>query len=587
MLARNEYPRPQLERENWICLNGEWEYRFDFSKSGDEQDWKNAAAFDGRITVPFCPESRLSGVGYTDFIEMMWYRRDLAIPADWNGKKILLHFGGVDYRCRIYIDGKEAGRHTGGSAAFAVDLTRFVEAGKTCNLVVRVEDDTRSGLQPLGKQCTARNSRGCSYTRTTGIWRTVWMEAVDPHALKNCRIIPDYDNGAFTFLPEFYEVRRGLDFTIAILDRGTEVRSQTVKAGSGAFTLKLDRPKEWNPEDPFLYDIVFTLRDENGRELDRVRSYAGLRKIHLENGRCYLNNQPVFLRFVLDQGFYEDGIWTAPSDDALKHDIELSMQAGFNGARLHQKCFDDRFHYWADQLGYLTWAEFPDWGLSFWQHFGPCAPDYQRSFRDYLAEWSAVVEQLANHPSIIAWTPFNETSCIYDKDEHCRIIADVYDLTHRLDPTRPVNDTSGYTHVKTDLWTVHRYAQTAADLLGSIDQQPVMMLDPELEMPAWNGQPYIVDEYGGVSFLPEGRKPFSEISWGYNKDKLSQAETEQRIAELTRALADHPRVAGYCYTQLTDIEQEQNGIYNYDRTAKFDESAIRKCFGYKPSWSRF
>ena len=587
MIPRDEYPRPQFERDEWICLNGEWEYQFDFSKSGDERDWKNAAAFDGHINVPFCPESKLSGVGFTDFIEMMWYRRTLEIPAGWNGKKILLHFGGVDYRCIVYLDGQEAGRHTGGSAAFSIDLSRFVQTGKTHNLVVRVEDDVRSGLQPLGKQCTRRDSRACSYTRTTGIWRTVWLEAADPFALKNCRIIPDYDNGAFTFLPDFYAVRRGLKLTASILDNGKEVCSRTLNAGPGAFSLALEQPKEWNPETPFLYDIVFTLLDENGTVLDTVKSYAGLRKIHLENGRCYLNNRPIFLRFVLDQGFYEDGIWTAPSDEALKHDIELSLQAGFNGARLHQKCFDDRFHYWADKLGYLTWAEFPDWGMSFWQHFGPCDPDYQRSFRDYLSEWSAVVEQLANHPSIVAWTPFNETRAYYDAEEHRRFIADVYDLTRRLDPTRPVNDTSGYCHVKTDLWTVHNYAQTAAQLDEAVNRQPVFMLEPEFEQSAWNGQPYIVDEYGGVRFIPEDRQPFSTVSWGYNKDKLSQAETEQRVTELTRILTDNPRVAGYCYTQLTDIEQEQNGIYNYDRTPKFDAEAIRSCFGMKPDWSRF
>ena len=587
MMPRNEYPRPQLERDEWVCLNGEWEYRFDFSKSGDEQDWRNAASFEGRITVPFCPESRLSGVGFTDFIEMMWYRRTLEIPAGWNGKKILLHFGGVDYRCVIYIDGEEAGRHTGGSAAFAVDLTKFVRPGGTHNLVVRVEDEVRSGLQPLGKQSHWRDSRACSYTRTTGIWRTVWMEAVHPCALKNCRIIPDYDNGSFTFLPEFHQVRRGLRLNVSVLDRGTEVKSRELNAGCGAFTLELDDPKEWNPETPFLYDLRFTLREENGTVIDEVRSYAGLRKIHLENGRCYLNDQPVFLRFVLDQGFYEDGIWTAPSDEALKHDIELSLQAGFNGARLHQKCFDDRFHYWADRLGYLTWAEFPDWGMSFWQHFRPADPDYQRSFRDFLAEWSAVVEQAANHPSIIAWTPFNETHRYYDAEEHRRLLSDVYDLTRRLDPTRPVNDTSGYCHVKTDLWTVHRYAQTAAELTAAVDRKPVYMSEPDFEKGAWGGQPYIVDEYGGVRYIPEGRQPFSAVSWGYNKDRLSRSEAERRIAELTDALTDHPLLAGYCYTQLTDIEQEQNGIYNYDRTPKFDEAVIRGCFGRKPAWSRF
>ncbi len=587
MLPRSEYPRPQWERKEWTNLNGEWEYQFDFSRSGEERNWRNAAAFDGRIIVPFCPESSLSGVGFTDFIPMMWYRREVTIPEAWKDRKILLHFGGVDYRCVIYVDGAEAGRHTGGSAAFSIDLTPLVRPGEKHNLVVRVEDDVRSGLQPGGKQSLWRDSRMCSYTRTTGIWRTVWMEAVHPFALKNCRIIPDYDNGSFTFLPEYDQTRRGLKLKTAVLENGAEVCSRTLEAGTAAFTLTLERPKEWNPETPFLYDIVFTLMDEDGAVLDSVRSYAGLRKIHIENGRCYLNNRPVFLRFVLDQGFYEDGIWTAPSDEALKRDIELSMRAGFNGARLHQKCFDDRFHYWADKLGYLTWAEFPDWGMNFWQHFAPCPPDYQRSFRDYLAEWSAVVEQLVNHPSIIAWTPLNETDSFYNAEEHRRILTDVYDLTRRLDPTRPINDSSGYVHVKTDLWTIHHYAQEPEALNEVVTRQPVYMYNPDFEKPAWAGQPYIVDEYGGVRFIPEDRKPFSEVSWGYNRDRLTQSETEERIAALTAVLVENPRVSGYCYTQLTDIEQEQNGIYNYDRTPKFDESVIRKCFQRKPDWSRF
>ncbi len=584
---RNEYPRPQWERKEWICLNGEWEYQFDFTKSGDELQWQNAAGFEGRINVPFCPESKLSGVGFTDFIEMMWYRRELSIPENWNGKRILLQFGGVDYRCVIYIDGVEAGRHTGGSTPFEVDLTKFVRAGQKHNLVVRVEDDVRSGLQPLGKQSVSRYSKLCNYTRTTGIWRTVWLEAVNCCAVKSCRIIPDYDNGAFTFLPEYYQLRRGQILTVSIFDQGTEVCSRSLKASPGAFSIELEHPKEWNPETPFLYDIIFTLTDADGSVLDNVASYAGLRKIHIEDGRCYLNNQPVFLRFVLDQGFYEDGIWSAPSDEALKRDIELAMQAGFNGARLHQKCFDDRFHYWADKLGYLTWAEFPDWGMSFWEHFALCNPDYQRSFRDYLVEWSAVVEQLANHPSIITWTPFNETNCFYDLEEHRRILSDVYDLTHRIDPSRPVNDSSGYIHAKTDLWTVHQYAQSAEKFMESLNKQPVYMYDEKNEKEAWNNQPYIVDEYGGVSFIPEDRQIYSANSWGYNKEQLSQSEAEQRIRELTDVLVDDLRIAGYCYTQLTDIEQEQNGIYNYDRTPKFDQENIRKCFQRKPDWSRF
>ncbi|MBO4647755.1 MAG: beta-glucuronidase [Lentisphaeria bacterium] len=587
---RTEYPRPRLERAEWLNLNGEWQYTFDFSRSGDARDWKNAAAFEGKINVPFCPESKLSGVGFTDFIEMMWYRRTLEIPAAWKDRLILLHFGGVDYSCIVYLDGAEAGRHTGGCSPFTLDLTDKVKPGEKHNLVVRVEDHVRDGIQPLGKQCTELGSRGCSYTRTTGIWQTVWMEAVSPFALKDCRIIPDYDNGAFTFLPEFYSLTAGLKFTVSVRDGGTEAAAATVTASNSCgVTLKLPQPKEWNPETPFLYDVAYTLRDNSGKVLDEVRSYAGLRKVHLEQGRIYLNNQPVFLRFVLDQGFYEDGLWTAPSDEALRHDIELSMQAGFNGARLHQKIFDERFHYWADRLGYLTWAEFPDWGMSFWQHFRKANPEYNLSFRNYLAEWTAIVERDRNHPSIIAWTPFNETSAgiCYNQEEHRRFLSDVYDLTHLLDPTRPVNDTSGYCHAKTDLWTVHRYAQSVEALAETLDRKPVFMHFPEFESDVWKGQPFLVDEYGGISYLPEGRKPYAANSWGYNKDALTREQAQQRITDLTAYLADHPLVSGYCYTQLTDIEQEQNGIYNYDRTPKFDPDAIRKCFTLKPAWSRF
>ena len=584
----NEYPRPQFERKEWINLNGEWSYAFDFSRSGGEKGWEAAECFEGKIKVPFCPESKLSGVGYTDFIEMMWYQRNVKIPIPWARKKILLHFGGVDYKCIIYVDGTEVGRHTGGISPFTIDLTKFVQAGGSHNLVLQVEDDLRSGLQAMGKQSPWHQSKGCSYTRTTGIWQTVWMEAVDPCALKTCRIVADYDNRAFSFIPTFHASRRGLRLTVSAYDQGNKVASSTVNANdSCAVTIKLAQPKEWNPETPFLYDIQYTLKDENGIVLDEVFSYAGLRKVHIEGDRFYLNNQPFFCRFVLDQGFYQDGLWTAPNDDALRQDIKLSMKAGFNGARLHQKIFAERFHYWADRMGYLTWAEFPDWGMSFWQHFRPTNPDYNLSFRDYFAEWSAVLERDMNHPSIVAWTPFNETQAFYDLEEHRRFIRDIYDLTRRLDPSRPVNDTSGYIHVKTDFWTIHTYAQTVEALAEQVNQEPVYIFKPDLETVAWNGQPYIVDEYGGVSYLPEGHKAFADNSWGYNRDKLSQEETEQRIVSLTKFLVTHPRVSGYCYTQLTDIEQEQNGIYNYDRTAKFDAKTIRDCFTMKPEWSRF
>ncbi|MBO5725134.1 MAG: beta-glucuronidase [Lentisphaeria bacterium] len=587
-IPRPEYPRPQFERKDFLNLNGEWDYAFDYSRSGEERFWEKGIIPQGKILVPFCPESVLSGVGFTDFIDRIWYQRSFSIPDSWAGKKILLHFGGVDYESVIYVDGTEVGRHTGGVTPFTVDLTHKVQSGTIHQLVLLAKDDVRSGLQPVGKQSPWLKSALCSYTRTTGIWQTVWMEAVDFCGLEKCRILPDYDNGSFTFLPVFYNIRKGMKFSVSVLDGEKEVASALIHAGSAAvLQLSLPCPRAWSPEDPFLYTIKYVVYDKDGKILDEVSSYAGLRKIHLEDGRYFLNNKPIFLRFVLDQGFYRDGIWTAPSDEALKQDILLAMKAGFNGARLHQKIFEERFHYWADHLGYLTWGEFADWGMSFWSHEQAPNPDYMKSFRNLFPEWTAVVERDCNHPSIITWSPFNETRSAMDITEHRRIIRDIVELTKKLDPSRPVNDTSGYCHVKTDLWTVHLYAQNEEELKKFLDRDPVYIQYPELEKDAWENQPYLVDEYGGVSFIPEGETPYADNSWGYNSEILDQQETEQRIHALTEVLVKHPRVAGYCYTQLTDIEQEQNGIYNYDRKLKLDEKVVRKCFTMKPSWSHF
>ncbi len=594
MIPKNEYPRPQFRRNEWRNLNGEWSYAFDFSLSGKEKGWADGRAFDGTILVPFCPESKLSGVEFTDFIPAIWYQRELEIPAEWNGKRILIHFGGVDFKCIVYLDGREAGRHTGCAAPFTIDLTRLAEAGKTHKLTVYAEDDIRNGLQPFGKQSPWLKAKGGNYSRVTGIWQTVWMEAVHLCAMKRCAVTPDFDNGAFTFAPVFHQTTSGLQLTVIIRDNGETVTEKTVRTGiSNTLTLTLENPKAWNPETPFLYDFEYILKDAAGNEIDRVESFAGLRKVHLENGRFYLNNEPVFLRFVLDQGFYEDGIWTAPDDESLKHDIELSMKAGFNGARLHQKIFDERFHYWADKLGYLTWAEYPSWGMSFWHHYRPTNPDYNLLFRNFFAEWTDLVIRDMNHPSIIAWTPFNETYSFHDKDEHRRFIGDVYEMTKILDPTRPVNDTSGGVHAKTDLWTVHLYAQEPELLTKQMDTEPVYMPFPEEEAElgadsVWHeGMPFLVDEYGGVSFIPEGRKPYADNSWGYNASPLTKEQAEASICAMTDCIVKHPKVTGYCYTQLTDIEQEQNGVYNYDRTEKFDMTRIGECFSAKPEWSRY
>lgn len=576
-MPRPEYPRPQFVREDWVNLNGTWSYEFDFSRSGMDRRLFESEGFEGSITVPFAPQSELSGVGFKDFIPEMWYHRTLSVPDGWAGKRIILHFGAVDYIASIYIGGKIAGRHWGGSSSFDVDITRLVNPGQEHDLVVRVEDDERSGQYAKGKQCGRYDTFGCEYTRTTGIWQTVWMEPVPMTGLKDAYIVPDLDQSRFMVEPSYYGLEAGQQLRVKILDGDKVVSQKTVPASSqSSVDLPVKKVKTWSPESPFLYNVELEVLSADGTVTDKVLSYAGMRKVHIEGNRIFLNNEPVYLRLVLDQGFYPDGVWTAPSDDALKHDIELSMAAGFNGARLHQKVFEPRFHYWADRLGYLTWGESASWGANI---------NNPLSARNFLTEWEETVVRDRNHPSIIMWTPFNETwEHPEDREaarEACRMVSDVYELTKNLD-YRPCHDVSGNYHVVTDVFSVHQYMQNPDDLkawLAPVDGH-VRQADLEHREVEYDGQPYLVDEYGGIKWV-DGQE-YSEISWGYGDAPKTLEEFYERLEALTDVILGYGHICGYCYTQLTDVEQEQNGIYNYDRTPKFDMEKIRAVFSKVP-----
>jgi beta-galactosidase/beta-glucuronidase len=576
-IPRPEHPRPQLVREAWVNLNGTWSFEFDFGISGLERGLASSQGFGKEILVPFCPESDLSGIGHKDFIPAVWYHRPLEIPADWEGKRLLLHFGGVDYDARIFVDGKLAGRHWGGAGSFSVDITRFVRPGARHDLVVYAEDDIRAGVQPGGKQRPEFNfvRHRCHYTRTTGIWSTVWLEAVDPHGLRDAQIVPDLDGKRFVVTPRFYETRRGLALRVRVSAGGKIVGEAVGPAADGSpLSIPVAVPRPWSPAEPFLYDLEIAVLD-GGRVIDSAASYAGLRKVHIEGNRVYLNNEPIYLRLVLDQGFYPDGVWTAPDDGALKRDIELSMAAGFNGARLHQKVFDERFHYWADRLGYLTWGEFASWGVKPYDRLGA---------RNLLTEWAEVVVRDRNHPSIIAWTPLNEThETAPDPTQHWRFHQDLYDMTRALDPTRPVNDASGYVHIRTDLWTVHSYIQPPAELKQWLapDADGPRRCFPDREV-AYTGQPYLVDEFGGIKWIKAGARPYMDTSWGYGEGPKTEEEFYQRLEGQVDAILSYGHICGYCYTQLTDVEQEQNGVYAFDRSDKFDIRRIKRIFSRTP-----
>ncbi len=579
-IPRKEHPKPQFEREQWLNLNGEWNFAFDFGLSGEEKGWyEEPDELKQKITVPFCPESELSGIGYTDFIPAVWYHREFQIPDDWHDKHILLHFGAVDYECQVWVNGQFVGKHVGGSSSFYFDITDFLQKGSN-QLVVNACDDVRSGKQPAGKQSQKYHSHGCKYTRITGIWQTVWLEAVPEYHLETVHIVPDYDNDCFYITPTFTKEKRDMSFRAVLLEGEQEIVSEKITANNDCnMKLELENPHSWSMGDPFLYDFCLELFDGD-EVVDRVNSYAGLRKFHIEGNKFYLNNQPIFLRFVLDQGFYPDGIWTASTDQELKADIERSQAAGFNGARLHQKVFEERFHYWADHLGYLTWGEFYDWGMDFGQ---------LDAIHNHQREWREVMMRDRNHPSIVAWTPFNETyGGARDHSElYTQAVKDVYSLTRDLDPTRPINDASGYVHVQTDIYTVHDYDQnpeTFAERYHKVDPEhpeKAYVNFSDLDVP-YQGQPYVVDEYGGTYWTKahedQPERDNNREEWGYGK---SAEEVEEIIEKLTKPLLDNPRIAGYTYTQLTDVEQEVNGIYTYDRKLKFDIKHLREIFGGK------
>ena len=577
---RAEYPRPQFERENWKNLNGEWSFTLDLSNSGRARNLYDSKGFDGKITVPFAPESKLSGVGYTDFINSVWYQRTIQIPQEWAGKQIKLNFGAVYYESEVYIDGTFVGRHFGGSDSFSYDITEYVADGKEHSLVVHAESDIRSGEQPGGKQSTRYESHGCFYTRTTGIWQTVWLEAVDACGLERVQVLTDIDQSQLTVIPTFYGLKNGNRLQVTVLDEGKVVaKADVVAAQSMPVVIPIKKAKLWSPESPFLYDVVYEVKAADGATLDKIDAYIGMRKIHIDGTKIYLNNKPYYQRLVLDQGFYPDGVWTAPSDEALRHDIEMSKEAGFNGARLHQKVFEERFHYWADKLGYLIWGEMASWDKT---------SSKVEAARNFLGEWTNIVVRDRNHPAIVTWTPFNEEWAT-PNNEAGRFYNDVYNITRQLDPSRPVNTISGGLYAISDFCTTHSYQQDGEKLHKQLfdgekfyqPQGPTVKSAPRaMKFLYYDGKvPYIIDEFGGIKCAettPGGG------SWGYGNAAPTKEDFYKRLESQVKAITDHSdKICGFCYTQLTDVEQEQNGVYYFNRDKKFDMARIKAIFQMK------
>jgi hypothetical protein len=556
-VPRPEHPRPDLFRANWVTLNGEWQFEIDQKGDGEARGLISGKKLDSKISVPFCPESKLSGVGHYGLMRNVWYRRSLEIPESMKAKRIRLHFGGVDYQAWVWLNGHLVGSHIGGNVSFNFDITPYLRDGAN-ELVLRAFDDTASGHQPTGKQ-THTVSEGCVYTRTTGIWQPVWLEAVGNSFVESFSLVADPDRGRVLIEAAVNGDTAGLTLATEAFADGKSVGKDSCAATmrDNRLVVNLSEKKLWEVGNPFLYDLKFTLTRGNA-VVDELGSYFGLRKVSID-GRCILiNGKRIFQRTILDQGFYPDGIWTAPTDAALKQDIELSMAAGFNGARLHQKVFEPRYLYWADKLGYLVWGEFPNWGFSY----------QPGDYANYINEWTEVLRRDRNHPAIIGWCPFNETPT--EAGEIQRIVVG---QAKAIDPTRPVLETSGWAHTlsNAEVRDNHDYNQNPTTFKrrwqgffngGSSSLMPARYAGGA-SSPKELGVPFWVSEFGGIGWAAEG-------GWGYGSGPKTLDEFYARYEGLVNALLDNPDMFGFCYTQLTDVEQERNGLYFYDRRPKFD-----------------
>ena len=562
LIPRAEHPNPQFERKNWKNLNGEWEFEIDYGKSGIERKFYERDSLDSKIIVPFCPESELSGVGYKDFMAAVWYRKTFPITKQQLSGRVILNFGAVDYEAVVYVNQKEVGRHCGGYTSFAFDITGFVTEGENI-LTVCAIDDTRSGGQPSGKQSGDYYSRLWAYTRTTGIWQTVWLEYIPENYIKNVCFYPDADNCKVTIKADLQGSGTLKVFT-AYQEQEMGKASVVSKGGTVWLELPLNEKHLWECGNGRLYDVTLNFGE------DEVKSYFGLRSIRFDGMKFLLNDKSVFQRLVLDQGFYPDGIYTAPTEAAFVRDIELSLAAGFNGARLHEKVFEPRFLYHCDRMGYMVWGEYANWGFDHTNADGLSV---------FLSEWREAVTRDFNHPAIVCWSPFNETWDLNGHQQDNRILETVYRETKALDSTRPCVDTSGNFHVITDIFDVHTYIQDVGEfkkILSDFENGKELKM-PCHERQTHKGEPINISEYGGIRWDESG----VSNGWGYGDAPKTKEEFLERMKGLTDVILDSNKIFGFCYTQLYDVEQEVNGLYTYERKPKFESAELYQIFSRK------
>lgn len=558
-MYRTEYPNPQFQRETYKCLNGMWEFEIG---SGEG---KINTVLEGKIQVPFCVESELSGIGVTEHFKHCVYSKEIQVDDDDLQGRYVLHFGAVDYHARVYCNGVLVGEHRGGYTPFEMDIAPYCAVG-TNRITVLVTDDIHENV-PSGKQTNKDTSFGCFYTRVTGIWQTVWLERTPKNYIKNFRFYPNAQEGK---VQVEMEVEGTGEVEINISYEGKPMGAAKGEVPHRYyFDISLAEIHLWELGCGRLYDVTIQYGE------DKVQSYFGLRDVAFRGKQFLLNGKSVFQRLVLDQGYYEKGIYTAESEQMFVDDIEKGLDLGFNGTRMHQKLFEPRFLYHCDKMGYMAWGEYASWGMHYYNLDG---------LSQFTKEWIEAVERDFNHPSIVIWCPLNETWMDLqdtEKARDIRFVEAVHGLTKALDKTRPCVDVSGGYHGKyTDLWDIHNYfsAENLKEEMRLLEKEGIVRFGKgEINSPQYQEEnaiydgelPVQISEYGGVSFSA------GEEGWGYISSS-NEEEFIQGYIDRTELLLKSPILSGFCYTQLYDIEQEQNGLFYYGREAKFSKAGMQK-----------
>lgn len=577
-----DYPRPQFVRKEWKNLNGEWNFVFDDNDEGETKKYFIDFPKKRIINVPFTYETKMSGIADESIHYIVWYNKKINISKEQiENKKTILHFEGSDYITKVWINGTYIGKNVGGYSRFSFDIEKYIVEGEN-DITVKVEDSL-SKNQPRGKQRYKKESWKCWYIQTTGIWKTVWIEWTSKEYIKNIKSTTETDTNKIkleveTNISEKHFEEQNYYIETEILFDGEIINKAREEINTNYQEIEINIYKEntehiiqkWSPTNPNLYDIIYTLYNGD-KIIDKIYSYFGVRNIDIQGDKILLNNEQLYLKLILDQGYWKDSHLTPPSEESLINDIDSVLKFGYNGIRKHQKIEDERFLYWCDVKGVLVWSEMAN-----------CYSFDDKSLQEFTEEWIKVVKQNYNHPSIITWVPINESWGVPDVSidkKQQSFINSLYYLTKSIDDTRPVISNDGWEHTISDIITIHDYKQDRELLYSEYSDDNKKVLNNLTKYNSkhglfaegykYNGQPVIMSEYGGIALN-------SEKGWGYGKQVKDENEFIERFISLTQVIKGIPYITGYCYTQLTDVQQEINGLLDENRNEKFSSEIIKQ-----------